>query len=81
MGIVNLSQIPSACWLVAVMELHNIVHGRTQGRGQRGGGAVRGSEGHTAVDDLASEKGHLLGKRALFSHYRSPPPPPLGAVL
>ena len=33
-----------------------------------GGGAVRGSEGHPANDDdLASEKGHLLAKRALFS--------------
>ena len=33
-----------------------------------GGGAVRGSEGHPADDDdLASEKGHLLAKRALFS--------------
>ena len=32
-----------------------------------GGGAVRGSEGHPAADDdLASEKGHLLAKRALF---------------
>ena len=31
------------------------------------GGAVRGSEGHPADDDdLASEKGHLLAKRALF---------------
>ena len=31
-------------------------------------GAVRGSEGHpAAADDLASEKGHLLAKRALFS--------------
>ena len=33
-----------------------------------GGIAVRGSEGHPAdADDLASEKGHLLAKRALFS--------------
>ena len=35
-----------------------------------GGGALRGSEGHPAAapdDDLASEKGHLLAKRALFS--------------
>ena len=32
------------------------------------GGAVRGSEGHPADDDdLASEKGHLLPKWALFS--------------
>ena len=32
------------------------------------GGAVRGSEGHPVDDDdLASEKGHLLAKRALFS--------------
>ena len=32
-----------------------------------GGGAVRGSEGDPADDDdLASEKGHLLAKRALF---------------
>ena len=36
-----------------------------------GGGAVccLGSEGHPAdEDDLASEKGHLLAKRALFPH-------------
>ena len=33
-----------------------------------GGGTVRGSEGHPADDDdLASEKGHLLAKMALFS--------------
>ena len=33
-----------------------------------GGGVVRGSEGHPAADeDLASEKGPLLAKRALFS--------------
>ena len=32
-----------------------------------GGGAVRGSEGHPVDDDdSASEKGHLLAKRALF---------------
>ena len=44
-----------------------------------GGGAVRGSEGHPADDDdLASEKGHLLAKRALFHDYRGEPPPPLG---
>ena len=43
-----------------------------------GGGAVRGSEGHPADDDdLASEKGHLLAKRALFVS----PPPPLGTAL
>ena len=34
-----------------------------------GGGAVRGSEGHPAAADLASEKWHLLAKRALFFHY------------
>ena len=33
-----------------------------------GEGAVQGSEWLTAAaDDLASEKGHLLAKRALFS--------------
>ena len=32
-----------------------------------GGLAVRGSEGYPAADDdLASEKGHLLTKRAVF---------------
>ena len=51
-----------------------------------GGGAVRGSEGHPAADDdLASEKGHLLAKRALFPTITGgggaaappcPPPPP-----
>ena len=44
-----------------------------------GGGAVRGLEGHPADgDDLASEKGHLLAKRALFSRITrgaaAPPP-------
>ena len=45
------------------------------------GGAVRGSEGHSAAaDDLASEKWHLLAKRALFSTITGagqlPPCPP-----
>ena len=41
------------------------LHGRTQPK--IAGGAVRGSEGHPADDDdLASEKGHLLAKRALY---------------
>ena len=40
------------------------IHGRTQPK-IAWGGAVRGSEGHPAADDdLASEKGHLLAKRA-----------------
>ena len=39
------------------------LHGRNQPKIARG--AVRGSEGHRADDDeLASEKGHLLAKRA-----------------
>ena len=37
-------------------------HGRTQPK--IAGGAVRGSEGHPPDNDLASEKGHLLAKRA-----------------
>ena len=45
-----------------------------------GGGVVRGSEGHPADDDnLASEKGHLLAKMALYSTITGggqlPPPP------
>ena len=46
-----------------------ILHGRMQPKiAGGGGGAVRGSEGHPADDDdLASEKGHLFAKRALFS--------------
>ena len=44
------------------------------------GGAVRGSEGH-----LASEKGHLLAKRALFSTITggavAPLPPPPAAQV
>ena len=39
---------------------------------------MRGSEGHPAADDdLASEKGHLLAKRALFPRLpggAAPPP-------
>ena len=57
-----------------------------------GGGAVRVSEGRPADDDdLASEKGHLLEKRVLFSTITRgggggscPPPaplPPLGTAL
>ena len=56
-----------------------------------GGGAVRGSEGHPADDDddddLASEKGHLLANRALFSTItvggggQLPPAPLLGTAL
>ena len=49
------------------------------------GGAVRGSEGHPADDDdLASEKGHLLAKRTLFSMItrgQLPPAPLLGTAL
>ena len=46
-----------------------------------GGGAVRGSEGHpAATDNMASEKGHLLAKRALFPTITrgaaAPPAPP-----
>ena len=42
-----------------------IMHGRTQPK--IAGEALRGSEGQPANDDdLASEKGHLLAKRALF---------------
>ena len=44
-----------------------ISHGRTQTK-VAGGGGLRGSEGHPADDDdLASGKGHLLAKWALFS--------------
>ena len=51
-----------------------------------GVGAVRGSEGHPADDDLASEKGHVLAKRALFSTITrggaaAAPCPPLGTAL
>ena len=51
-----------------------------------GGGAVRGSEGHPADDDdLASEKGHLLAKRALFPRITGGGGggscPPLGTAL
>ena len=58
----------------------NVNHGRTQPK-IAGGGAVRGSEGHPADDDdLASEKGHLLAERALFSTITwggsCPPAPP-----
>ena len=59
-------------------------HGRTQPN-IAGGGGVRGSEGYpaAAAADLASEKGHLLAKRALFSTIIGPPPPapPLGTAL
>ena len=48
-------------------------------------GAVRGPEGHPADDDeLASEKGHLLAKRARFSTITgggSCPPPAIGTAL
>ena len=41
----------------------------TQPKIAGGGGAVRGTEGHPAAADyLASEKGHLLAKKALFPH-------------
>ena len=58
-------------------QVHACVHllaGRHMSKGMAvrslkllGEGAVRGSEGHPADDDdLASETGHLLAKRALF---------------
>ena len=51
-------------------------HGHTQPK-IAGGGAVRGSEGHPADDDdLASEKGHLLAKRAFFPRLLRRQPPP-----
>ena len=57
-----------------------IEHSRTQPK--IAAGAVRGSEGHPADDDdLASEKGHLLAKRAFFPRLPGggscplPPPP------
>ena len=55
------------------------------------GEVQKGSEGHPAADDdLASEKGHLLAKRTLFSTITGGrgggqaavhPPPPLGTAL
>ena len=38
-----------------------------------------GGQSEAAGDDLPSEKGHLLAKRALFSTIT--PPPPLGTAL
>ena len=59
------------------------IHGRTQPK--IFGRAFRGSEGHPADDDdLASEKGHLLAKRALFSGLPGGGgscPPSLGTAL
>ena len=53
-------------WGCIQIPLIMVYHGRTQPK-IAGGGGVRGSEGHPADDDdLASEKGHLLAKRALF---------------
>ena len=68
------------------IEIICIGHGRTQPKiAGGGGGAVRGSEGHpAAADDMASEKGRLLPKRALFSKITGgscPPAPPLGTAL
>ena len=64
-------------------ELISSNHGRTQPKIAGGGSPRFRTEGHSADDDLASEKGHLLAKRALFSTIAAPPPPPtrLGTAL
>ena len=64
-----------------------IMHGRTQPK-TTGGQSSEVQKGilHAAADGLASEKGHLLAKRELFSTMTGgggagPPAPPLGTAL
>ena len=79
-GIIGMHRF-NICLVVVLLWCENTMSedGRTQTK-IVGGGAVRGSDGHPAAD-LASEKGHLLAKRALFPTITGgggqlPPPPP-----